>query len=88
WENEKFVLNNVYAWNPRKDTLESTSNQSVLKQKIAKLKGISMKELNEELERRENILKWMVSNSITELKKAARVFNEYYTNPQELLKRI
>lgn len=88
WENEKFVLNNVYARNPRKDTLESTSNQSVLKQKIAKLKGISMKELNEELERRENILRWMVSNNITELKKAARVFNEYYTNPQELLKRI
>ncbi len=88
WENEKFVLNNVYKWNPKKDTLESTSNQSVLKQKIAKLKGISMGELNEELERRESILRWMVGNSIVELKKVAKVFSDYYTNPQELLKRV
>ncbi len=88
WEKEKFVLNNVYKWNPKKDALESTGNQSVLKQKIAKLKGIDTKELNEELERRESILKWMVSNNITELKEVVKIFNEYYTNPQELLKRI
>ncbi|MDI6654822.1 MAG: CpaF family protein [Candidatus Hydrothermarchaeota archaeon] len=88
WKNGKFVLNNVYKWNPKKDTLESTGNESVLKQKIAKLKGMRMKELNEELERRENILKWMVGSNITELKEVARFFNEYYTNPQELLKRI
>ena len=87
-EDGRVSLNNVYEWDPKEDNLVATGVPSVLKQKLARLKGISTKELEEELERREKVLSWMVENHITDIRDVSRTFNRYYSDPQALLQEI
>jgi flagellar protein FlaI len=84
-EEGKITLNTVYEWDPKNDELKATGVPSVLKQKIAKLKGISMEELERELKNRERVLRWIVENNIRE---ESKIFNKYYTDPKGLLKEI
>ncbi|NOZ59354.1 MAG: CpaF family protein [Euryarchaeota archaeon] len=87
-EGGRVTLNNVYEWDPRRDELVATGNPSVLKQKLARLKGISPEELEEELERRRRILAWMVENHITDVREVSRTFNRYYSDPEGFMQEI
>ncbi|MEE8168002.1 MAG: CpaF family protein [Candidatus Hydrothermarchaeales archaeon] len=87
-EKDRVLLNNVYEWDPRQDDLKPTGTPSILKQKIARLKGISMEEFNEEMRRRKAVLEWMLGHDITHIAEVAKVFNRYYTNPEEMLTEI
>jgi flagellar protein FlaI len=87
-EKEKLTLNNVYEWDPKEDSLKPTGVPSTLKQKIARLKGVSMEELEEEIENRERVLRWMVDNNIASIKEEARVFSRYYADPKGLLEEV
>jgi flagellar protein FlaI len=81
-EHGRVSLNNVYEWDPRRDDLVATGVPSILKQKLARLKGISAKELEEELRRREKVLSWMVENHITDIRDVSKTFNRYYSDPE------
>ncbi len=81
-------LNNVYEWDPKKDELVPTGVPSVLKQKLARLKGISEEELERELERRRRVLSWMVENRVTDVSEVSRTFNRYYSDPEGFLQEI
>jgi len=85
-DKERVILNNVYEWDPKTDSLVATGNPSVLKQGLAKLKGIDMETLNKELERRKAVIEWMVKKNITKIEDVAQVFNRYYVEPDALLK--
>ncbi|MFQ5815965.1 MAG: ATPase, T2SS/T4P/T4SS family, partial [Candidatus Hydrothermarchaeaceae archaeon] len=87
-DGDKLVLNNVYEWDPKRDDLRPTGRPSVLKQELAKLKGIDLSALNVELERRKAILEWMVRENITQIDDVAAVFNRYYVESEELLKEV
>ncbi len=84
----KLILNNVFEWDPKSDDLRPTGSPSVLKQKIAKLKGIDVSELNKELERRKALLEWMLRENITKIEDVATIFNRYYINPEEVIGEI
>ncbi len=81
-------LNNLYEWRPKPDKLVSTGQPSVVKQKLARLKGISTAELEEEFRRREKVLSWMVKNNITDITEVSAVFNRYYSDPEKFLREI
>ena len=87
-EHGRVSLNNVYEWDPKKDDLVATGQPSVLKQKMARLKGISMKELEEELKRREKVLSWMVENNITDIREVSKTFNRYYSDPEGFIQEL
>ena len=87
-EHGKIRLNNVYVWDPKKDDLVPTGTPSVLKQKIARLKGISMEELEAELRRREKVLSWMVKKNIRDIKEVSKTFNRYYSDPEGFMREI
>jgi archaeal flagellar protein FlaI len=84
----RLVLNNVYEWDPKTDSLKPTGVPSILKQKIAKLKGWKMDELNKEISKRETVLRWMVDNNIRDINEVAANFGRYYSDPQGLLASI
>jgi len=87
-ENEKLVLNNVYTWDPKTDSIKPTGTPSVLKQKIAKLRGVSVEEVDAEIKKRESVLKWMVEKNISNIDDVAMVFTKYYIDPEKLLEEI
>ncbi len=81
----KLILNNVYEWDPKEDDLKPTGKPSVLSQKIAKMKGMSLGELEDEIKRREKVIKWMMANKVNRIDEVAKAFGRYYTEPEALL---
>ncbi len=81
-------LKNIYEWNPKKDKLERTSTSSVMKKKLARLKGVVLEDIEIELKRREKVLDWMIKNEVRRLEDVAKIFEAYYTNPLGLMEKI
>ncbi len=84
----KLILNNVYEWDPKEDDLRPTGKPSVLSQKIAKMKGMSLGELEDEIKRREKVIRWMMENKINRIDEVAKIFGRYYTEPDALLAEV
>ena len=84
----KIRLRNLYEWNPRKDTLEMKTRTSVVKKELARLRGVSREDVEIDLERRKEILAWMLDRGIRDLRGVARVFESYHTNPEKLMRKI
>jgi flagellar protein FlaI len=84
-EEGKISLNNVFKWDPKADSLKATGLPSIIKQRLAKLKGISLDELEKEVENRKKVLTWIVENNIRE---DSKIYNKYYSDPEGLLKEI
>ncbi len=82
------VLNNVYQWNPKTDTLEETGVPSVLKQKLARIQGITQKEVDTEIYKRKRVLDYMVKNNITRIDEVGKVFSRYYSDTDDLIKEV
>ncbi|MFQ5975872.1 MAG: CpaF family protein [Candidatus Hydrothermarchaeales archaeon] len=87
-EGEKTALNNVYEWDAKTDTLKPTGVPSVLKTKIAKLKGIDLDGIEDEVSRRKMVLDWMVKKNINRIDKVGTVVNRYYSNVEGLMEEI
>ncbi len=87
-EGDKVVLNSVYVWDPKTDSMKPTGTPSVLKQKIAKLKGVGVEEIDAEIKRRESVLRWMVEKNISNIDDVAMIFTRYYIDPEKLLEEI
>jgi flagellar protein FlaI len=85
---ETAVLNNVYEWSPKKDALEPTGVPSVLKQKLARIQGIDIKEVDEEIDRRRKVLDYMVEKNISNIVEVGKMFSRYYSESDEFLKEI
>jgi flagellar protein FlaI len=82
------TLNNVYAWNPKTDELEPTGQPSVLKQKLARIQGVEIKKVDEEIERRKKVLEHMIENNINNIAEVGKIFGKYYSNVDDLMKEI
>ncbi len=78
-------INKVFAWMPSSDSFQFNGS-AVMLQKISKLKGISIEELEKEMERRKKVLEWMGKQGIKDYIKVAEVLSDYHKNPQKVLK--
>jgi len=87
-EKDRITLNNVYTWDPKEDTLKPTGIPSVLKQRIAKLKGMNLTEIENEVQKRKKVIEWMVKSKVKGLTGVAEVINRYYDDPKSLLEEI
>jgi flagellar protein FlaI len=85
---ESVILNNVYQWDPKTDTLKSTGVPSMLKQKLARIQGVDSDEVEAEIGRRKKVLDYMVEKNISNITEVGKVFNRYYSDKDELLKEI
>jgi flagellar protein FlaI len=87
-EGEKLTLNNVYAWDPKTDSIKPTGIPSVVKQKIAKIRGVSVEDVDAEIKNRETVLRWLVKKNIRDIDEVAKTFTRYYIAPKKLLAEI
>jgi flagellar protein FlaI len=87
-EEGKILMNKIYSYNIRMDTLVDTGTPSRLNQDLSKRTGINAKQIHLEIAKRGKILSWLVENnkrSLNEVNKAIILFNR---DPDIFMKKI
>jgi len=79
----EILTNEIYRWNSVGETFDFTG-RSYLVEKIAKRKGISVDEANEEIKRRTIILEWMSKRNTRNYREVSAMIRRYYENPQSV----
>ena len=74
---------NIYTWKPITDNFSSSVSKSAMISNIGKLVGKTEEELQQELERRKNVLLWMRQHNIRSYRDVAAIVTEYYMRPEE-----
>jgi flagellar protein FlaI len=78
----------VFEWDPSQDNFKSFVEKSKHLEKIAYKLGKSKEEVLEEMERRKEVIRWMLQKNIRSVKEVAKIITEYYINPDAILERI
>ena len=84
---EDLLTNEVFRWNPRKDSFEYFGKGKVM-DRIAEYRNWTDKELNEEFNNRVEVIKWMVKNKIQHYVDVGNVIAAYYKDPDKVLERV
>ena len=79
----EIILNKVFSWNPLKDTIERVG-ESVLLRNIAEQKAVTLRQIEEEIERRHKVIKYMVRRNLRNFDEVSSLIREYYLNPSEV----
>ncbi len=77
-------INKVFVWMPSSDSFQFNGS-IVMLQKISKLKGISIEELQKEMERRKKVLEWMKRQGIKDYIKVSEIISDYHKSPAKVL---
>lgn len=81
------IINQVYKWNPLKDTFDITSKSLVLK-KISEYNGLTEKQIRDDIQKRIKILEWMDENKILDYRMFHKLFSIYYSDPNRLMSAV
>lgn len=78
---DKVLLSDVFRWNPSKKMLERTDVPSHTLEEMHGILGVTKKWINEELVRREKILRWAVEH-VSSREEFIKLVNAYYADPE------
>jgi len=78
---------NIFGWKAAEDNFNSSFKSGIILPAIAERRGFSWQELLEEMDHRENVLRWMRTRNIRSYKDVAAIITEYYSRPQEFYER-
>ncbi len=81
-------LNRVFEWNNVADKVEYIGIASNTLRSIADLRGISITEVEEEIERRRLVLEFMADKNIRSIEEVGKCIHNYYKDPDEVLERV
>lgn len=81
-------LNRVFEWNNVVDKVEYVGIASQTLREIAELRGISITEIEEEIEKRRLVLEYMADNNIRSINDVGHWIHNYYKDPDEILEKI
>ncbi|MBA1343148.1 MAG: hypothetical protein C5S52_06080 [ANME-2 cluster archaeon] len=80
-------INDLYTWDPTKDTFEYSGNSYVLDQ-IKEERGWTSKQLRNALEERKDILEYMVEKKINNYKEISQIVQRYALDPNAVLAEV
>ncbi|MFX1518473.1 MAG: type II/IV secretion system ATPase subunit [Promethearchaeota archaeon] len=78
----ELLTNRAFVWNAQDDSHQYLG-RSVILEKIMDATGMSERDVWDEIERREIVLRWMVKNRIRYYEDVAAVIREYVASPEE-----
>lgn len=84
---EDILTNEVFRWNPRKDSFEYYGKGHVMDE-ISEQRNWTDKELNEEFNNRIEVIKWMVNKGIKHYIDVGNVIAAYYKDPEKILSKV
>ena len=80
--------NIIYRWVSEGDKIIRHGESSRFFEDISRNTGMTQMEIDENLEEKKKILKWLIKNKIRSLPEIGRVLNHYYSDRVELIKEI
>ncbi|MDP3484961.1 MAG: CpaF family protein, partial [Methanobacteriaceae archaeon] len=81
-------LNRVFEWNNVTDKVEYVGIASQTLRALSELRGVSITEVEEEIEKRRLILEYMADKNIRGIDEVGQFINDYYKDSDELLERV
>ncbi|WP_407462184.1 CpaF family protein [Methanobrevibacter sp.] len=81
-------LSKLFEWDSEKDEFRNLTIMSKTLEEIANLKGIHISNLNEEWEKRRDVLNYLVKNNISSQKDISKFLENYYLNSDYVLNKI
>jgi len=78
----------VSSWNPKSDTFTEDFDGSYLLKQLALNLDLSVDYLLKEMERRRDVLLWMVNMNIRDYKSVNEVLNRYYNSPEVMYQKV
>ncbi len=84
---KELLTNEVFRWDPVKDTFQYSGKSYVLEQ-IRSKNNMDRTQTTEELQRRAKILDWMLNNKVTSFDKVAKTAAQYYENKDQIIANI
>lgn len=87
-QDEKLNINYLYRWRPRTDTFEKDSASIRVYEDLNLHTGMTISEIEEDLEQKQQILQWMLDNNIKDVNKVGHIMRIYYKYPKLLLDTI
>ncbi len=85
---EGIMPNLLYRWVPSEDIIVRHADNKRLFGDISKHTGMTIKDIEDNINERKSVLDWMVKNNIRDLNSIAKVFQDYYSDPQSVIKRM
>ncbi|RLF40718.1 MAG: secretion system protein E [Thermoplasmata archaeon] len=87
-ESGRLISVTPFRWvSPLDDRFEYSGGSTIL-DRIRKEKGWSLEQLNQELENRKKILRWMQKQGIRSYREVGKIVAEYKKDPEAVLKRV
>jgi flagellar protein FlaI len=87
-EGESIQLNKLYKYDPAKDELVPTGVPSRTINNLAHHTGMSIKEIELEIEKRKVVLEWMIENGIRSIDEVGYYIRQFYIDEEGLMKKI
>jgi len=84
---DDLLTNDVFRWNPRKDNFDYYGKGHVM-DRIAEQRNWSDRELNEEFNRRVEVIKWMTEKGIKHYVDFGTIISAYYKSPDKVMERV
>jgi flagellar protein FlaI len=81
------IANTVYEWDPSEDNFKFLGH-SVLFEKIASKKSMTVEQVKEELRKRTEVIEWMTKKNIRHYKEVANIVSAYYKDPEAIIKKV
>jgi archaeal flagellar protein FlaI len=78
----------IFKWQPSEDEHTPSYDKSVMLSAISERIGWSRKELLDEIQRRKNVLHWMIERKIRSYKDVAAIIAEYYARPKQFYEKV
>ena len=79
---------NVSEWEPSTDTYVVHADESYILGRLAAKSGTKRSELMMEMERRKEVLSWMVKTGKRGVKEVSKIIAEYYSDPESTVMRM
>jgi flagellar protein FlaI len=71
-------LNTLFKWRPRSDTFEKINESSRVFAELNMHTGLTVSEIQADLEEKKSILEWMLANNVTSVDEIGNLMNAYY----------
>jgi len=80
------VFNDIFKWNPETDQHQQIGKSLIL-EKIARDYGEPFDKITYEINKRKNVIEWMVEHDITKHKDVTTTIMEFYADPEKFYER-
>ncbi len=76
--------NLLYRWKPQTDEIVEHGSSIRLFEELSRHTGMTLQQIEQELDRKTKVLEWMVKNNIRHVDKVGEIMQQYYSDPDSL----